>query len=56
MPTTTALLKTYGNIPIPNRIDEMTYQEVVSEGEGLFEATGEVGHSGYEDIIRWEIV
>ena len=27
MPSTQALLKAYGNIPIPDRIDEMTYQE-----------------------------
>ena len=27
MASTQALLKAYGNIPIPDRIDEMTYQE-----------------------------
>lgn len=27
MPATETLLKAYGNIPIPDRIDEMTYQE-----------------------------
>lgn len=27
MSSTQALLKAYGNIPIPDRIDEMTYQE-----------------------------
>ena len=27
MPSTQSLLKAYGNIPIPDRIDEMTYQE-----------------------------
>ena len=27
MPATQTLLKAYGNIPIPDRIDEMTYQE-----------------------------
>jgi len=27
MPSIIALLKAYGQIPIPNRIDEMTYQE-----------------------------
>jgi len=27
MASTRALLKAYGNIPIPDRIDEMTYQE-----------------------------
>ena len=29
MPTTEALLKAYGNILIPDRIDEMTYQEAM---------------------------
>ena len=27
MPSTQALIKAYGQIPIPCRIDEMTYQE-----------------------------
>mgnify|MGYP001603257067 CR=1 FL=1 len=27
MVSTSALLKAYGNIPIPDRYDEMTYQE-----------------------------
>ncbi len=27
MPSTQALLKAYGNIPVPDRSDEMTYQE-----------------------------
>ena len=27
MPSTQALLKAYGQIPIPNHINEMTYQE-----------------------------
>ncbi len=27
MPSTEALLKAYGNIPIPDRIDEMCYRE-----------------------------
>ena len=27
MPSTQTLLKAYGNIPIPGRIDEMAYQE-----------------------------
>ncbi len=27
MPSTQALLKAYGNIPIPDHRDEMTYQE-----------------------------
>ncbi len=27
MPTTQALLKAYGQIPIPDHINEMTYQE-----------------------------
>ena len=27
MPSTQTLLKAYGNIPIPDRADEMTYQE-----------------------------
>ncbi len=27
MPSTQALLKAYGNIPIPGHINEMTYQE-----------------------------
>jgi len=27
MASTEALLKAYGNIPIPDRIDEMTYRE-----------------------------
>jgi len=27
MPSTQTLLKAYGNIPIPDRIDEMSYQE-----------------------------
>ena len=27
MPSTQALLKAYGNIPIPDHISEMTYQE-----------------------------
>ncbi len=27
MPSNETLLKAYGNIPIPDRVDEMTYQE-----------------------------
>ena len=27
MPATQTLLKAYGNIPIPDRMDEMTYEE-----------------------------
>ena len=29
MPSTDTLLKAYGNIPIPGRVDEMTYQEAI---------------------------
>ena len=32
MSSTQALLKAYGNIPIPNHINEMTYQEAFDRG------------------------
>lgn len=32
MPGTQALLKAYGNILVPDRIDEMTYQELFERG------------------------
>ena len=32
MASTQTLLKAYGNIPIPNRLDEMTYQEACDRG------------------------
>ena len=36
MPTTQALLKAYGNIPMPDRMDGMTYQEAFSEKSNRF--------------------
>ena len=32
MASTQSLLKAYGDIPIPDRIDEMTYQEYFDRG------------------------
>jgi len=36
MVSTQALLKAYGNIPIPDRIDEMTYQEAFDRELGRY--------------------
>ena len=36
MASTQALLKAYGNIPMPDRIDEMTYQEAFDRGLDIY--------------------
>lgn len=36
MPSTQTLLKAYGSIPIPDRVDEMTYQEAFNRGRDRY--------------------
>jgi len=36
MASTQALLKAYGNIPIPGRIDQMTYKEAFDRGQDSY--------------------